>query len=108
MADVSNKVLRGHLDVLQQMFTFLVTCANRWLLCVVTPCDSHLCKLRVGYVALIWSLRALPAGPAMRAAATAGWRRRWWGFLNCAQQRAVASAFLGGTWRAPAQPGSDG
>ena len=30
------------------------------------------------------------------------------GFLSCVQQRALASTLLGGTWRAPAQPSSDG
>ena len=30
------------------------------------------------------------------------------GFLSCAQQWELASTLLGGTWRAPAQPGSDG
>ena len=53
-------------------------------------------------------VRSLRAPPALRTAAMAGWRRRWWGFLSCAQQRALASTLLGGTWRAPAQPGSDG
>ena len=43
--------------------------------------------------------------PPPNARCTAGWRRRWWGFLSCAQRRALVSTFLGGTWRAPAQPG---
>eukprot|EP00439_Symbiodinium_sp_Y106_P019261 s9450_g2.t1 len=44
--------------------------------------------------------------PALRAAATAGWRRRWWGFLGCAQQSALASTLLGGTWRTHARVGA--
>ena len=50
----------GHLGVSRhkrlQMFTSLVTSAIRWLLCVVTPCDSN--KLRVGHGTLTgWMLR---------------------------------------------------
>ena len=53
-------------------------------------------------------VRSLRAPPVQRAAATAGSQRRWWGFLSCAQQRALASTLPGGIWRAPAQPGGDG
>ena len=52
--------------------------------------------------------RSLRGRPALRAAARPGWRRRRWGFLSCAQQRALASTLLGGTWQAPPQPGSAG
>ncbi|CAE7568774.1 unnamed protein product [Symbiodinium natans] len=45
---------------------------------------------------------------AREAVGAEGWQRRWWGFLSCAQQRALASTLLGGIWRAPAQPGGDG
>ena len=36
----------------------------------------------------------------LRAAARAGWERRWRGQLGCALQRALASTLLGGCWRA--------
>ena len=48
--------------------------------------------------------RSLRAPQALRAAARAGWARRWWGQLGCALQRALASTLLGDVWRAPAQP----
>ena len=35
-------------------------------------------------------LRALRAPPAVRAAASSGWARRWWGALSVAVQLAVA------------------
>ena len=42
--------------------------------------------------------RSLRAPRALRAAARAGWERRWWGQLGCVLQRALASTLLG---RAP-------
>ena len=39
--------------------------------------------------------RSLRAPQALRAAARAGWARRWWGQLGCALQRALASTLLG-------------
>ena len=36
----------------------------------------------------------------LRAAARAGWERRWRGQLGCALQRTLASTLLGGCWRA--------
>ena len=53
------------------------------------------------------SRSSLRAPRALRAAARAGWERRWWGQLGCALQRALASMLLGGCWRAPAQPTGD-
>ena len=54
-------------------------------------------------------LRALRAPPAVRAAASAGWSRRWWGTLSVAVQLAVACTALGRPWPAAPQPGpSDG
>ncbi|CAE7641677.1 unnamed protein product [Symbiodinium sp. KB8] len=49
-------------------------------------------------------LRAYRASPAVRAAATAGWARRWWSMLSVAVQQAVASTALGGAWLQPLQP----
>ena len=45
-------------------------------------------------------LRALRAPPAVRAAASAGWSRRWWGTLSVAVQLAVTSTALGRPWPA--------
>ena len=45
----------------------------------------------------VWAPRA----QALRHASRAGWERRWWGMLNCAQQTAVASTLLGNAWRSP-------
>ena len=47
-------------------------------------------------------LRACRAPPSLRAAAAAGWSRRWWGLLSTAAQKAVCSTLLGGPWLAPA------
>ena len=44
------------------------------------------------------------APPAVRAAATAAWARRWWSMLSVAVQQAVASTALGGAWLQPLQP----
>ena len=47
--------------------------------------------------------RAYRAPPAVRAAVTAGWARRWWSMLSVAVQQAVASTALGGAWLQPLQ-----
>ena len=49
-------------------------------------------------------LRAYRAPPAVRAAATAGWPRRWWIMRSVVVQHAVASTALGGAWLQPLQP----
>ena len=52
---------------------------------------------------------ALRAPPAVRAAASSGWARRWWGALSVAVQLAVASTALGRAWlAAPLFGPSDG
>ena len=48
-------------------------------------------------------VRAPRAPPALRQASWAGWERRWWTLLSCAQQNAVASTLLGNVWRSPSQ-----
>ena len=48
-------------------------------------------------------VRAPRAPPALRQASRAGWERRWWALLSCAQQNAVASTLLGNVWRSPSQ-----
>ena len=48
--------------------------------------------------------QGVPRPPAVRAAATAGWARRWWSMLSVAVQQAVASTALGGAWLQPLQP----
>eukprot|EP00435_Cladocopium_sp_Y103_P003690 s4199_g1.t1 len=53
---------------------------------------------------LLVATRAPRAPAALRVAAAAGWRRRWWGLLGVAVQRAVATTALGGEWLAPPQP----
>eukprot|EP00434_Breviolum_minutum_P012613 symbB.v1.2.011117.t1/scaffold739.1/size166688/8 len=53
------------------------------------------------------NVRAPRAPAALRHASRAGWERRWWGMLSCAQQTAVASTLLGNIWRSPAQPCTD-
>ena len=52
-------------------------------------------------------VRAPRAPTALRHASRAGWERRWWGMLSCAQQTAVASTLLGNVWRSPTQPWGD-
>ena len=62
-----------------------------------------------GFVRDLVRLRALRAPPAVRAAASSGWARRWWGALSVAVQLAVASTALGCAWPAAPVPGpSDG
>ena len=51
-------------------------------------------------------VRESPASPAIRAAAAAGWTRRWWSMLSVAVQQAVASTALGGPWQQPLRPGA--
>ncbi|CAE7584665.1 unnamed protein product [Symbiodinium natans] len=46
-------------------------------------------------------LRSYRAPPALRAAASSGWTRRWWGMLSVAVQQAVASTALGQPWPQP-------
>ena len=41
------------------------------------------------------------APPALRAAATSAWTRRWWAALAIAVQQAVTSTALGSPWPAP-------
>ena len=53
-------------------------------------------------------VRAPRAPAALRHASRAGWERRWWGMLSCAQQTAVAPTLLGNVWRSPHQPWDDG
>ena len=48
-------------------------------------------------------VRAPRAPQALGHASRAGWERRWWGMLSCAQQTAVASTLLGNAWLSPAQ-----
>ena len=47
-------------------------------------------------------LKAYRAPPAVTAAATAGWARRWWSMLSVAVPQVVASTALGGAWMQPA------
>ena len=47
-------------------------------------------------------IRAQRAPPALRAAATSAWTRRWWAALAVAVQQAVTSTALGSPW--PATP----
>ena len=46
-------------------------------------------------------VRAQRAPPALRAAATSAWTRRWWATLAVALQQAVSSTALGSPWPAP-------
>ena len=46
-------------------------------------------------------VRAQRASPALRAAATSAWTRRWWATLAVAVQQAVSSTALGSPWPAP-------
>ena len=46
-------------------------------------------------------VRAQRAPPALRAAATSAWTRRWWATLAVAVQQAVSSTALGSPWPAP-------
>ena len=46
------------------------------------------------------AVRARRTAPAIRAAATTAWHRRWWSLLSIAQQRAVAITAIGG-WMPP-------
>ena len=43
-------------------------------------------------------VRALRAPPALRAAASTAWTRRWWGMLSTAVQHAVGGTALGAPW----------
>ena len=43
-------------------------------------------------------VRALRAPPALRAAASSAWTRRWWGMLSTAVQHAVGGTALGAPW----------
>ena len=61
-----------------------------------------------GLVDRLVRLRALRAPPAVRRAAEAGWRRRWWALLSAALQRALASTLLGGRWLSLARPAAQG
>lgn len=56
------------------------------------------------FVRRLVRLRARRAPPAVRTAAAAGWRRRWWGLLGVAVQRALGPTLLGDDWRAPQCP----
>ena len=58
-----------------------------------------------GLVDRLVRLRALHAPPAVRRAAEAGWRRRWWALLSAALQRALASTLLGGRLAFPRAAG---
>ena len=46
-------------------------------------------------------IRAQRAPPALQAAATSAWTRRWWAALAVAVQQAVTSTALGSPWPAP-------
>ena len=46
-------------------------------------------------------VRAQRAAPALRAAASSAWTRRWWATLAVAVQQAVSSTALGSPWPAP-------
>ena len=50
-------------------------------------------------------IRAQRAPPALRAAATSAWTRRWWAALAVAVQQVVTSTALGSPW--PARPELD-
>ena len=84
----------------------------------MTTFQCHVAHYRSGFVKRRMSNCSLATRPkiqqfptraprALRAAARAGWARRWWGQVGCALQRALASKLLGGVWHAPAQPACD-
>jgi hypothetical protein len=66
------------------------------------------CEEAAELVRALVRLRAQRAPAALRRSAAAGWSRRWWGFLGCAVQRALASTLLGTAWRAPPLPAAAG
>ena len=59
---------------------------------------------RGSFVRQLVRVRAQRAAPAIRAAAAAGWKVRWWSMLSVAVQQAVASTALGGPWQQPLRP----
>ena len=58
------------------------------------------------FVRQLVRVRAQRAPPAIRAAAAAGWTRRWWSMLSVAVQQTFASTALGGPWQQPLRLGA--
>ena len=76
----------------QRLFVLAVEVGGRW------KDDSQ------ALVRQLVRVRALRAPPALRAAASSAWTRRWWGMLSTAVQHAVGGTALG----APVSKGAAG
>ena len=70
----------------QRLFVLAVEVGGRW------NDDSQ------ALVRQLVRVRALRAPPALRAAASSAWTRRWWGMLSAAVQHAVGCTALGAPW----------
>ena len=70
----------------QRLFDLAVEVGGRW------NADSQ------ALVRQLVRVRALRAPPALRAAASTAWTRRWWGMLSTAVQHAVGGTALGAPW----------
>ena len=84
----------------QRLFVLAVEVGGRW------NDDSQ------ALVRQLVRVRALRAPPALRAAASSAWTRRWWGMLSTAVQHAVGGTALGAPWlvskcAAGCEPGLD-
>ena len=85
----------------QRLFVLAVEVGGRW------NADSQ------ALVRQLVRVRALRAPPALRAAASTAWTRRWWrGMLSTAVQHAVGGTALGAPWlvskgAAACEPGLD-
>ena len=70
----------------QCLFVLAVEVGGRW------NADSQ------ALVRQLVRVRALRAPPALRAAASSAWTRRWWGMMSTAVQHAVGGTALGAPW----------
>ena len=87
-------------DGSHRLFVLAVEVGGRW------NADSQ------ALVRQLARVRALRAPPALRAAASTAWTRRWWGMLSTAVQHAVGGTALGAPWlvskgAAACEPGLD-
>lgn len=79
----------------QRLLTLAVETGGRW----GADCTA--------LIRALVAIRCRRAPAALRAAAAAGWQRRWWGFLSVAVQRAVCATVLGGAFLRPPLPAGD-
>ena len=96
-ADVNGAAIQAARRRKQARFPELSSGGPHRLLVLACEVGGRWSDERVDLIRNLTAVRARRTAPAIRAAATTAWHRRWWGLLSIAQrQRAVAITAIGG------------